>query len=66
MLEEHPLMAEPIAERVRTEPVSRRAVADRPAPPPPAWMNFLGAFVGLALLGWGLVLIGLILWGSLC
>ncbi len=66
MLEEHPLVAERIAERVRTEPVSPRAVADRPAPPPPAWMNYLGAVVGLALLGWGLALIGLILWGSLC
>ncbi len=66
MLEEHPLMAEPIAERVRTEPVSLKAIADKPAPPPPAWLNFLGAFVGLLLLGWGLVLIGLILWGSLC
>jgi cytochrome b subunit of formate dehydrogenase len=66
MLEEHPLMAEPIAERVRTEPVSVKAIADKPAPPPPAWMNFMGAFVGLLLLGWGLVLIGLILWGSLC
>jgi len=66
MIEEHPLMAEPIAERVRMEPVSLKAIADKPAPPPPAWMNFVGAFVGLFLLGWGLVLIGLILWGSLC
>jgi predicted lipid-binding transport protein (Tim44 family) len=66
MLEEHPLMAEPIAERMRTEPVSVKAIADTPAPPPPAWMNFMGAFAGLLLLGWGLVLIGLILWGSLC
>jgi cytochrome b subunit of formate dehydrogenase len=66
MLEEHPLMAERIAEGVRTEPVSLKAVADKPAPPPPRWMNFLGAFTGLLLLGYGLVLIGLILWGSLC
>jgi len=66
MLEEHPLVAERIAERVRSEPVSLRAVADRPAPPPPRWMNVVGAFTGLFLLGWGLALIGLILWGSLC
>lgn len=66
LLEEHPLMAEEFAQRVRTAPVSAKAVADHPAPPPPAWMNYLGAFVGLSLLGWGLVLIGLILWGSLC
>jgi cytochrome b subunit of formate dehydrogenase len=66
LLEEHPLMAERIAERVRTEPVSLKAIADKPAPPPPAWMNYFGAFAGLFLLGWGLVLIGLILWGSLC
>ncbi|MEK7667573.1 MAG: cytochrome b/b6 domain-containing protein [Gemmatimonadota bacterium] len=66
MLEEHPLMAERIAHQVRTEPVSLKAIADKPAPPPPKWMNFMGAFIGLFLLGWGLVLIGLILWGSLC
>jgi hypothetical protein len=29
-------------------------------------MNILGSFTGLLLLGYGLVLIGLILWGSLC
>jgi hypothetical protein len=29
-------------------------------------MNVVGAAGGLALLGVGLVLIGLILWGSLC
>jgi hypothetical protein len=66
MLEEHPLMAERIAEGVRTQPVSLRAIADQPAPPPPRWMNILGSFTGLLLLGYGLVLIGLILWGSLC
>ena len=66
MLEEHPLVAERIAAHVYAAPVSHKAVADEPAPPPAAWVNFLGAFVGLFLLGWGLLLIGLILWGSLC
>jgi cytochrome b subunit of formate dehydrogenase len=66
LLEEHPLMAEQFAARVRTEPISLKAIADKPAPPPPAWMNYFGAAVGLFLLGWGLLLIGLILWGSLC
>ena len=55
-----------LAEAVRTQPVSLRAIADQPAPPPPRWMNILGSFTGLLLLGYGLVLIGLILWGSLC
>ena len=66
MKEEHPLVAEAIAAKVEGAPVSVRAVADRPAPPPPAWMNTFGAFAGLLLLGIGVVLIGLILWGSLC
>jgi cytochrome b subunit of formate dehydrogenase len=64
--EEHPLMAEQIAEHVRTAPVSHRAVHDEPAPPPSQWMNIFGAIAGLLLLSLGLVLIGLILWGSLC
>ena len=64
--EEHPLMAERIALQVRAGPVSARPAADHAAPPPPHWMNIMGAVVGLFLLGLGLVLIGLILWGSLC
>ena len=66
MEEEHPLVAEQIAAGVRAAPPSAKPVVDRPAPPPPRWMNVLGAAGGLALLGVGLVLIGLILWGSLC
>ena len=67
MEEEHPL----VAERLRLDIVaevapSERAVVDKPAPAPSRWMNVAGAAGGLVLLGVGLVLIGLILWGSLC
>lgn len=66
MEEEHPLLAERLEARVRAEPPSPAAVADLPAPPPPGWMNRLGAVTGLMLLATGLALVGLILWGSLC
>ncbi len=66
MEEEHPLVAEQLRERVAAAAPSAKAVVDEPAPPPPRWMNVVGAAGGLALLGVGLVLIGLILWGSLC
>ena len=59
-------MAERIAADVRAATPSARPVVDRPAPPPGRWMNVVGAAGGLVLLGVGLVLIGLILWGSLC
>ena len=67
MEEEHPL----VAERLRLDIVaevapSERAVVDKPAPAPSRWMNVVGAAGGLVLLGVGLGLIGLILWGSLC
>jgi cytochrome b subunit of formate dehydrogenase len=66
MAEEHPLVAERLeAEQGASRP-SAKAVVDRTAPPPPRWMNTVGPAVGLVLLGVGLVLIGLILWGSLC
>jgi len=64
--EEHPLVAERIEHHVRTAPVSLKARIDEPAPPPPRWMNIVGAVTGMFLLALGLVLIGLILWGSLC
>ncbi len=64
--EEHPLVAERIEHHVRTAPVSAKARIDEPAPPPPRWMNIVGAITGMFLLSLGLVLIGLILWGSLC
>ncbi len=66
MEEEHPLVAERFAPDVATAPPSPRAVVDTPAPPPPRWMNVVGAGGGMLLLGVGLLLIGLILWGSLC
>lgn len=66
MEEEHPLVAERIAGGVAGAAPSARAVPDRPAPPPRRWMNVVGAAGGLVLLGVGLVLIGLILWGLLC
>jgi len=64
--EEHPLVAERIEHHVRTAPVSEQARIDQPAPPPQQWMNIVGAVTGMFLLAVGLVLIGLILWGSLC
>ncbi|MEK6767800.1 MAG: hypothetical protein AABY85_02305, partial [Gemmatimonadota bacterium] len=66
MEEEHPLLAERLEARVRAGPPSPSAVADLPAPPPPGWMNRVGAVTGLMLLATGLALVGLILWGSLC
>jgi cytochrome b subunit of formate dehydrogenase len=66
MEEEHPRIAERIWERAAAQPPSPRVVVDAPAPPPPRWMNLVGAAGGLLLLGIGLVLIGLIMWGSLC
>jgi cytochrome b subunit of formate dehydrogenase len=66
MEEEHPLVAERIGAGVRQVAPSARAVVDQPAPAPRRWMHVVGAAGGLALLGVGLVLIGLILWGSLC
>jgi cytochrome b subunit of formate dehydrogenase len=64
--EEHPLVAEAIEERVTRAAPSRRAITDEPAPPPPAWMNAMAAITGLLLLGLGILLIGLVLWGSMC
>jgi len=66
MEEEHPLVAEQVRARVAAAAPSAAAVVDEPAPPPSRWMNVAGAAGGLVLLGVGLVLIGLILWGSLC
>ena len=66
MEEEHPRIAERIRERVAAQEPSARAEVDSPAPPPARWMNVVGAAGGLTLLGIGLVLIGLIMWGSLC
>ena len=66
MEEEHPQLAEQLQRNVASQPPSRRAIVDAPAPPPARWMNVVGAGGGLVLMGIGLALIGLILWGSLC
>jgi len=66
MEEEHPALAETLQRNVASGRPSRRAVVDQVAPPPARWMNVVGAWGGMILLGIGLVLIGLILWGSLC
>jgi cytochrome b subunit of formate dehydrogenase len=66
MEEEHPRIADAVRRNAAALAPSRRAVVDTPAPPPPRWMNVVGAGGGLVLLGIGLGLIGLILWGSLC
>jgi len=66
MEEEHPGLADTLWRNVSETGPSRRAVVDAPAPPPPRWMNVVAAWGGMILLGIGLVLIGLIMWGSLC
>jgi hypothetical protein len=47
-------------------PVSRRAVPDLPAPPPPRWMTYLAAAGGLGALAVGLAIVGMVLWVQLC
>jgi cytochrome b subunit of formate dehydrogenase len=66
MEEEHPQITPQLRRNVAAGEISQRAVVDAPAPPPTKWMNLVGAAGGLTLLGIGLVLIGLIMWGSLC
>ncbi len=66
MEEEHPRVVERFAPGLAAAAPRSRAIVDAPAPPPPRWMNRVGALGGLVLLGIGLVLIGLIMWGSLC
>ncbi len=66
MEEEHPLLAEELKATMAGKAPNPHAVADEPAPPPPRWMNRIAAVTGMLMLGIGLVLIGLILWGSLC
>lgn len=66
MKEEHPALAERLEPLVKVMPVSHRAVTDAPAPPPSPSLSLFAAVTGLALLGVGLALIGLIMWGSLC
>ena len=48
------------------QPVSRRAIPDRVAPPPPRWMTVVAAIGGLGALAVGLVLVGLVMWVQLC
>jgi cytochrome b subunit of formate dehydrogenase len=66
MEEEHPELADRLRFAILGQPVSARPVADAPAPPPSPLVSRIAALSGLALLGIGLALIGLILWGSLC
>ncbi|MDP3774841.1 MAG: hypothetical protein Q8Q85_11305 [Gemmatimonadales bacterium] len=66
MEEEHPLIAGALRAKVEGKEPSRRAIIDEAAPPPPGWMNMVAAVSGLLLLGVGLLLIGLVLWGTLC
>ena len=49
-----------------SRPVSRRAVPDFPAPPPPRWMTVAAATLGLLALAVGLVIVGMIMWVQLC
>ncbi len=63
--EEHPLTLARWAD-VASQPVSRRAVPDLPAPPPPNWMTAVAASLGLLALGVGLAIVGMIMWAQLC
>lgn len=66
MEEEHPLLAERIKAELPGKPVSLKPVTDAPAPPPSRLASLVASATGLALLGIGLGLIALIMWGSLC
>ena len=63
--EDHPLTTERWGD-LASQPVSRTAVPDLPAPPPPNWMTVIAASFGLLALGVGLVLVGMIMWAQLC
>jgi len=65
MEEDHPLTTERFGD-LSAQPVSRKAIPDLPAPPPPNWMTILAATGGLLALGVGLVLVGMIMWAQLC
>jgi cytochrome b subunit of formate dehydrogenase len=65
MIEEHPAMAAELVESSR-QPVSRRAVADLPAPPPSRRMTLVATVLGFLTWGIGLATIGMILWAVLC
>ena len=63
--EDHPLTLERW-DTLAAQPVSRAAVPDLPAPPPPGWMTAVAAGFGLLALGVGLLIVGLIMWAQLC
>jgi hypothetical protein len=65
MHEEHPLMAADLERSVK-EPVSRRAIHDRRAPPPSRRMTLVGTVLGFIAWGIGIATIGMILWALLC
>jgi cytochrome b subunit of formate dehydrogenase len=63
--EEHALTTEAWGD-LASKPVSRKAIPDLPAPPPPHWMTVAAASLGLIALAVGLVLIGMIMWVQMC
>jgi hypothetical protein len=65
LAEEHPLIL-PLPTGPDERPISRRAIPDQPAPPPPLWMTITAAALGLLALGVGLALVGMIMWVRLC
>lgn len=65
MKEEHPGMADELDAAAR-QPVSRRSVPDRPAPPPSRRMTLVAAVFGFVAWGSGIAIIGMILWALLC
>jgi cytochrome b subunit of formate dehydrogenase len=65
LAEDHALTAEAWGD-LASAPVSRKAIPDLPAPPPPRWMTVAAASLGLIALAVGLVLIGMIMWVQMC
>ena len=65
LAKDHALTAEAIGS-LEGHPVSRRAVPDLAAPPPPRWMTIVAAVFGLGALAVGLVIVGMILWVQMC
>lgn len=65
MEEEHPLMAAEL-EAAAGQEMSRRAIADRVAPPPSRGATLAASILGFTAWGIGLAIIGMILWAVFC
>ncbi|MEJ2186380.1 MAG: hypothetical protein P8Z36_10625 [Gemmatimonadota bacterium] len=65
MEEEHPEVVERLGD-VSAQPISQKAVHDRPAPAPTRRQSLVAAGLGFLALGVGVATIGLILWAVFC